>query len=502
MAFPRLVPDFFTVFATVARRAIAPTLVGLVLTLLVGRAVSLAAPPNEERYTFRTWDGQQIEGFRGRFDVPENRLAPHSRTIPIEYFRLPTTAAHPGPPIVYLAGGPGGSGIQAINYRFTLFMDLRKYGDVIALDQRGTGQLSRIPDYRSQEMLPVGRPYSDAEFIALHRQALRDALVFWKEQGVDVGGYNTVENARDLEALRVHLGADKLSLWGISYGSTLALAAIREMGPHLDRVILASAEGVDQTVKLPTQTEAYFDRLQAAVDAQPAARAAYGDIRSLMRRVHAKLEATPVPLSIKTPGGTTVDLLLQRRDLQMLAGILIADPDSAAALLRLYQALDRGERPSLAGIPSRLLPDHFLAVGQPIVVDGMSTLMDLASGIDPERRAAIAQQAPHTLLGDWLDFTQHYEGIAPELDLGASFRTPPTSDVPVLLLSGSLDGRTTLESQQAAVVGLHHLTRIVIENAGHNPPFTPEVLAAMGRFMSGQSVTHTRLHVDPPRFTP
>src|SRR5947207_14089952 len=59
--------------------------------------------------------------------------------IELVFLRFKSTAKTPGPPIVYLAGGPGGSGIgTARGSRFRLFIAMREVGDVIAFDQRGT----------------------------------------------------------------------------------------------------------------------------------------------------------------------------------------------------------------------------------------------------------------------------------------------------------------------------------------------------------------------------
>ena len=46
--------------------------------------------------------------------------------------------------------------------------------------------------------------------------------------GVDLSGYNTIENARDVKALRRALGFEKWNVWGISYGSILGQAYIKE----------------------------------------------------------------------------------------------------------------------------------------------------------------------------------------------------------------------------------------------------------------------------------
>ena len=92
-------------------------------------------------YAFKAPDGSTIDAELGAFEVPERRANPASRRITLRFVRFRSTAAKPGAPIVYLAGGPGASGIRtAAGPRFPLFMALRALGDVIALDQRGVGR--------------------------------------------------------------------------------------------------------------------------------------------------------------------------------------------------------------------------------------------------------------------------------------------------------------------------------------------------------------------------
>ncbi|TNE60920.1 MAG: alpha/beta hydrolase [Alphaproteobacteria bacterium] len=460
---------------------------------------SALAAPAEEKITFTTGDGQSTEAYAGSLMVPENRANPDSRLIPVKYVRFPATGEKKGPPIVYLAGGPGGSGIMTAKYRrYGMFMAMRAYGDVIALDQRGTGASDILPECRSHETVPATEAVSDETYVALQQAALRECLDFWKAEGVDIAGYNTVENARDIDALRQHLGADRLVLWGISYGSHLAFAAMKEMGAHIDRVVLSSAEGLDQTVKLPARTDAYFDRLQQAVDSQPAARAAYGDIKAMMRRVHAKLEANPVMLHLKMKDGSTADLLWQRRDMQQMASGLVADPRSAAMLLAMYFAMDHG---ITAPFEEKL--GAYITPGRPITLDAMSTLTDIASGMTAAKKAQVAAEAKSALLKDWLNFSYHYDGIAPALDLGDAFRDGPYSDVPTLLFSGTLDGRTYIESQHEAVAGIRKVTTITVENAGHNLYMTsPEVQDAINRFMEGKAPEKTVITIALPDLAP
>lgn len=54
-----------------------------------------------------------VEVELGVFQVAEFHARADSRRMPLHFLRLPTRSATPGPPIVYLAGGPGVSGIAA-----------------------------------------------------------------------------------------------------------------------------------------------------------------------------------------------------------------------------------------------------------------------------------------------------------------------------------------------------------------------------------------------------
>ncbi|MDQ3694299.1 MAG: alpha/beta hydrolase [Chloroflexota bacterium] len=43
-------------------------------------------------------------------------------------------------PVVYLAGGPGGSSLNGVPHYAELFAGFREHRDVILYDQRGTGR--------------------------------------------------------------------------------------------------------------------------------------------------------------------------------------------------------------------------------------------------------------------------------------------------------------------------------------------------------------------------
>ncbi len=470
----------------------------LTMMTVIGLLLPAAPAVAEEAITFEAQAGAQVAAFQGSLEVPENRDDPDSRLITIGYVRFPALEGADGPPIVYLAGGPGGSGTgTARGRRFDLFLQMRAHGDVIALDQRGTGLSSNdLPRCQSSVQVPETEPVSDAQYALTYREAMSECYRFWSESGVDIEGYTTVQSVEDISDLREHLGAERVALWGISYGSHLAMAALNQIPDEIDRVVIASAEGLDQTVKLPAQTNAYIARLQAAVNTQPEAAAAYPDIAALIRRVQNRLHDEPIMIDVPSRDGSMRPFLLQRRHAQQMLSGLIADPESTVWLLGVYASLDHGDTHFAAQLLSRF------DVSGSISLNPMSTAMDLASGISPERLALYEAQVGEGLAGGYLNFPMPQAlGVWSGFDLGEGFRRGPYGDTPVLLLSGTLDGRTYVGPQAEGLAGMTNLTQVIVHNSGHNLFMeNDEVHAVIHRFMRGEPVGTYDIIAELPDF--
>lgn len=480
----------------------------LILTLIISsQAIGGKKPqkiyPNEQAIIFKTMDNKTTDAFEGYIEVPENRNSANSRLITVKYVRFPATGNKNGSPIIYLSGGPGGSGIDTAkypNFRFPLFMALREFGDVIALDQRGAGSSKTIPQCISSNTLPLTSKLTNTLLTQLYQKSANECVKFWQSEGVDILGYTTTQSALDIDDLRKHLQAKKVTLWGISYGSHLAFSAMKALKGKIDKVVIASAEGLNQTVKLPAETDAYFTRLQQAINTQENAAKAYPDIVKLMHSVHNKLDKTPMTVSIPQKDGSLLNILFQKMHLQIIASSMIADPQRGVKhLLMLYKTLDLGVDTALVEILKRGYFDN-----KPISFNAMSFAMDIASGITEERLALVNQQAETSLLGLALNFPMPQLNKAVKgLDLGDSFREDPVSDIPTLLLTGTLDGRTYIDSQKSATRGLSNLTQVSVINAGHNLfMVSPEVTEVIKLFLSDREITTQSITIKLPEFSP
>ena len=450
------------------------------------------SPTQAGPFRFKGWRGQDTDAERGFFEVPEDRRDPNSRKIRLSYVRFASTAAKPGPPIIYLAGGPGGLATRAAGGpRFPIFMALREVADVIAFDQRGTGLSNAIPERPASTRPPPA--FTQAGLTSYFREDFQNAWADWTKAGVAMTGYNTEQNADDIDDLRRHLGAEKVDLWGISYGTHLALSVLKRHGDRVNRVALASLEGQDQTVKRPAAIDALLRQVDGLLAADPAVRAAIPDLPALMRRVHAKLEASPVKLTA-TLNGAPVELKLGGFAIQLMAGGLIANPQTLVMLPGLYLGLDAGRTEVLAPFANEFA--NLLGIA------GMPEATDLASGISPARLALVRREAKTAVLGEALNFPMpQLLGAVPGVDLGEAFRASFRIDHPALLVAGTLDGRTPMSEQDVVAAQFQHKSRVIVENAGHNVfEAHPDVQGLLVRFFRGEAVADTRLALPPPKF--
>src|SRR5215204_2647097 len=176
--------------------SIAKCVLLLLLFLLITAPVNAQPKPGTLKlkpYTFENDKGEKLESEFGTLLVPENRSDPQSNLIELAFVRFKSTAKNPGPPIVYLAGGPGGSGIgTARGSRFPLFMALREIADVIAFDQRATGFSKPNLTCLNRLALPLDVAPSRAAVINELRANSRDCAFYWHDiQRVDLTAYNS-----------------------------------------------------------------------------------------------------------------------------------------------------------------------------------------------------------------------------------------------------------------------------------------------------------------------
>ena len=451
-------------------------------------------------HVYEAADGRSIAAEMGSLDVPMNRSAPGRGTVALAFVRLPSTAAKPGPPIIFLNGGPGLSGIRAGRGRlFATFDALRSAGDVILLDQRGSG--SSTPLLQCSKTLAI--PFHRQMGTLLHKEdALRLAIASAQNcaqqlarDGVDLHAFNTNESADDIADLARALGASTVSLLGWSYGTHLAFAVIRRHSSLVARAVLAGPEGPDHTYKLPSRIEQYLGAIADRVrDQMPSVR----DLRATIARVFRAVESTPVSIPLPYTAAFDITALVGRFDLEWMTAEGIADTRVIARLPRWYAHMARGRFQDVAS--DEVLRTYLESLRTGGDQSLLRVCMDCASGVSRERWSRIEKEAGETLLGRTIDFPLPEICDAIDMpDLGDEFRAPLRSATPVLFVTGTLDARTPAENAHELMPGFSHSRHLEVEDAGHTDLLhSPRIRDAVARFLRGEDVESQRVPAERP----
>ncbi len=405
------------------------------------------------------WGPPVFRAELGRFRVPENRASRSSREIELAFVRLPSLSKRRCPPIVWLSGGPGDSGIADLKTPILkLFLDLTRFSDVLVLDQRGTGLSVPRLDCPGLLLLPY--------HVALDRERMLDAVEaqartcaqHWRAEGVDLGAYNVRESAEDLEALRVAVGAPRLRLFAASFGTHLALAAMRAHPERLERAVLVGVVGPDQMRRLPSD----FDSELAEITHLVRRRNDRGsDLLGAMKDVLHRLDIRPVTLEVQTREAGRIPVVVGRFDLELYIRSLLYSRRTIAHLPALFASMATGDFNELAGVAGRWRS----SLPPPASI----FTMRCASGSTRERELRIAAQAQSAILGEATDFAE--ERICSAWGVAAlsdEFRAPVRSSLPTLFVSGTLDGETPEENATEVLAGFPEGRQLRISGGAHS----------------------------------
>lgn len=141
------------------------------------------------------------------------------------------------------------------------------------------------------------------------------------------------------------------------------------------------------------------------------------------------------------------------------------------------------------------------------VVIGGAHEHDVVDGDRPQLTPfAQRQRGAENPLGDAINapFPEVCAGVNVP-DAGDAFRSPLRSDIPALLISGTLDGRTRPRQAEELRLGMPNAQHLVIDGAGHSDPLflsSPEILEAMKGFLRGEPLRERVIALPPVRFLP
>jgi pimeloyl-ACP methyl ester carboxylesterase len=234
-------------------------------------------------------------------NVPENWDKPEGKKIKIAVAILKSTSKNiDSNPVVFVAGGPGASGIGAI--WMWLQHPLRKRSDIVLMDVRGTG-------YSLPKFCPdLGKKF--LEILAKNQNASQDeqqkiiaAMSCQQDllsRDIDLQAYNSKSIGKDLNALKTALNHKNWNVYGVSYGTYTAQVYANDFPADIKTLILDSSIS-DIGEYYNNNASNYMNSLEKVFDAcknDPNCNKNYPNLEETYYETLEKLSKNPITVNV------------------------------------------------------------------------------------------------------------------------------------------------------------------------------------------------------------
>ena len=474
------------------------------LTALAAPAEAASAPCKAERgVSCRT------------LTVPLDRSGGVPGTVDLRVERVRAFGRAREAPVVALAGGPGQAATPFTDAFAELLDPVLGSRDLVVFDQRGTGRSGLLRCPRLEATL---KPESSSAPSAPLTRAVEECA---ESLGPRRSFYTTRDTVEDIEAIRRELGVERVSLYGVSYGTKVALAYAARYPDHVDRLALDSvveARGPDPLSRETFQATPRVLRDVCGRGCRGITEDPAGDLSRLvaqlgsgpLRGYRVGADGRPRPAALERVA--LLDFLLAGDFLPAVRSLLPGAVQSAlrgdaAPVLRLAA----GDRPPSPPDPPRLFsPALFTATLCEEVDFPWERTASREERLAEARRRA--EELPDESFFPFDRDTALETGIidlcaawpaAAESPLPVSEEPPPA--VPTLVLSGEADLRTPLESAQRVVAHLPSGAVLRVPDVGHSvlgQSFDECPARALTRFFRGAGASARCTPTGQPPPTP
>ena len=411
----------------------------------------------------------------GVVERPLDPEHPAGATIELHYIVVPAMARRKLPdPVFVFAGGPGQSAIGIAASTLPLFSRLNNRRDIVFVDQRGTGRSAPLactdPTHESlAAQADPNRPFARM----MECKAALMKLPYVRTPS-DLGLFTTTIAMQDFDAVRRQLGAERINLVGVSYGTRAALEYMRQFPATVRRSVLDAVAPPDMALpdSFSTDGQAAWDALLRACELEIECHQRHPTLRQDWATM---LDSLPKPVTAANPlTGTPEDFQLTRAMVLGAVRGALYSPAVAAALPVAIAESARGHYEGLVGLGALLAsrPSLQPALGMHFSVvcaEDMPGLALAGHASSPDAGGTRPNNPPGVDFGT--DQAELYQKVCTDWPRGtvpAAFYRILPSTVPTLLFSGGIDPVTPPRHGERVAKALGPNARhVVVPNAGH-----------------------------------
>ena len=395
---------------------------------------------------------------------------PGTVELPIMIVRSTTPSKHL--PLFLLQGGPGGDTIETFQYLVKKpNSNLPTDRDLVFFEQRGTTNATPsldCPEIYEQMITLLAKKVSSAEQLQYNKtawQACRDRL---SKEGIDVGAFNSQQNADDIAAIATALDYLQIDLYGVSYGTLLAQHVVQRHPTLVRALILDSVVPMHQNVNLWYRNSGDQAIRNGFADcaADIACARDYPDIQNEYIALVKTLNDKPLLLDLHDHiSGNTYPSLI---DGDSLAGFVFQmhyDEELVTYIPLLIHQISRGNYTTFTTLAGFFIFEDSMSEGmQASTICSEEVLSQTSDYRLPN--PSLLPIDPDDLTYDVADERQ-WCAIAAVPQLDASVNQPFQSSVPTLVFSGRYDPITPAQFGDAILPGLPNSRHIVLARTAH-----------------------------------
>ncbi|MGH8106585.1 MAG: alpha/beta fold hydrolase, partial [Arenimonas sp.] len=367
-------------------------------------------------------------------------------------------------PVFMLAGGPGQSALESYPQLHQAFVDVIKKRNVILVDQRGTGKSNPLICKDASGKSAVGENEDIAGLDLNKARAFAKKCADDTNKNADTRFYSTGYAIADLDLVRSKIGAEKINLYGVSYGTRVAQQYAKRYPQHTRTIVLDGVVpnslvlGAEHASNLENALNLHFARCTA----DKICRERFGNPRQKLDALRAQLQKAPMIVNYSDPmSGEAKREKLDSGSLAMVARMYSYSPLTASMLpLLLAQASQGNGGPLLA---QAQMMNHSLGDA---IMHGMQLSVICSEDVEELKEDPATA---NTLIGNsMIAFMKAQCEVWPHSKRAADFRAPLKGNVPVLLLSGEFDPVTPPRYGDAVAKFLPNGRHVLVKGQGHN----------------------------------
>jgi pimeloyl-ACP methyl ester carboxylesterase len=396
----------------------------------------------------------------GTYEVFEDRAAKSGRTIKLKIVVLKALGSKPAPDAIFpLHGGPGAPATALVEMANEMLKPVRQDHDLVFVDQRGTGGSNPLTCDVDDDTKDINSFFGDI-LPPDKVRACREKL----QEHADLRLYTTPIAMDDLDDVRAALGYNKIDLVGLSYGTLASQVYMRQHPEHVRSVFLVgvATPNMKQPLLFPRSAQHAMDLLFADCTADKTCHSTFPFLKDEFGVVLSRFDKGPIPVEMIDPVSKEhVQVKLARSS--FVEGIRLAMYSTFSQQFVpkiIHQAYEKDY------VPFEEAAVHLSPGAE--VARGVYFTITCSEGVPFITEKDLVDETKNTYVGPER-VERHITACKdwPKGNIVPSYIDLVKSDLPVLMISGEVDGSSPTWFGESALKFLPNGRQIKIRYLGH-----------------------------------